>query len=125
MNVRTLTALALATALLALPLATPSDLPASQSLSLSRKVHPNPFTTSTTFELTMPTGGVVSIAVFDMLGKRVITLKNNEFYPAGVHPIFWEGKDENGQPVIPGVYICSLFSDNTVVKSVKVVKIKG
>ncbi len=125
MNIRTVAFVALAAVLLAAPLLVPSDLPASQSLTLGRKVYPNPFTVNTTFELTMPTAGVVSIAVYDILGKHVVTLQDRVPFPAGVHPIPWDGNDKEGQPVIPGVYICSLFSDNTVVKSVKVVKIKG
>jgi flagellar hook assembly protein FlgD len=125
MNVRTIALFALAASFLTLPILIPSDLPASQSISLGRKVYPNPFTVNTTFELTMPTAGIVSIAVFDILGKHVVTLQDRVAFPAGVHPIPWDGNDKEGQPVIPGVYICSLFSDNTVVKSVKVVKIKG
>ena len=33
-----------------------------------------------------------------------------------------DGKDQSGNPVPPGVYVCVLYSENVAVKSVKVIK---
>lgn len=88
----------------------------------SRDVWPNPFTEGTTFQLTMPTAGVIKICVYDITGKLMHTLIDG-FQPAGNYDVYWNGKDLDGNPVPPGVYVCTLFSDNTVVKSVKVVKV--
>lgn len=88
-----------------------------------RVVYPNPFTEGTTFTLTMPQAGNIRISVYDLVGQQMKTLHEG-FHPAGEHPIYWDGKDINGDPVVPGVYVCSLFSDETFVKSVKVIKIR-
>lgn len=102
---------------------TPGHLSAGELGSSMRLVFPNPFTTSTTFELSMPQPGKVRIIVYDLLGKEVQILKDNAEYGAGTHPIFWDGNDKTGAPVTPGMYICVLFSEGIAVKSVKVVKI--
>ncbi len=87
-----------------------------------RAVWPNPFTEGTTFQLTMPTAGTIKIAVYDITGRLMQTLHDG-YHEAGSYDIYWNGKDLDGNPVPPGVYVCTLFSDNTVVKSVKVVKV--
>jgi len=104
--------------------ATPVELPAGEATIRVKRVHPNPFTTSTTFQLTMPTSDQINIAVFDIMGRHVRTLYNG-FHTAGEYPIFWDGNDVNGIPVEPGTYVCSLFAGKSYVKSVKVVKING
>jgi len=88
----------------------------------SKGVWPNPFTEGTTFQLTMPTAGVIRIAVYDIAGRLIHTLYDG-YHEAGNYDIYWNGKDLQGNPVPAGVYVCTLFSDNTVVKSVKVVKV--
>ncbi|MDB5033403.1 MAG: Por secretion system C-terminal sorting protein [Chlorobi bacterium] len=100
----------------------PSSLPAGQNGMAMRSVYPNPFTISTTFQLTMPKSGNITIAVFDLLGRHMKTLFQGE-HEQGKDNIFWDGNDDTGKPVIPGIYICSLFADNNMVTSVKVVKI--
>jgi flagellar hook assembly protein FlgD len=124
MKTRLFAALIVLGAMLAIPAIIPSELPAGERTVSMRSVYPNPFTTSTTFQLTMPRNANIVIAVHDLLGKHITTLFEG-FHNAGNYPIFWDGKDESGNPVIPGVYICSLFSDNSFVTSVKVVKVQG
>lgn len=121
MKSRLLTILVLAGMALA-PSVLPTSLPASQSGTSMKAVYPNPFTDGTTFQLTMPRPGNIRIAVYDILGKHVRLLREG-MQAAGSENVPWDGRDETGTPVPPGVYICSLFSDNSVVMSVKVVKI--
>ena len=103
----------------------PGSISAGDLGSSMRLVFPNPFTTSTTFELSMPRPGKVRIIVYDLLGKEVKILQDNVEFPAGNHPIPWDGNDKAGVPVTPGMYICVLFSEGIAVKSVKVVKVAG
>lgn len=95
----------------------------------SRLVHPNPFTGGCTFTLSMPTDGRVRIVVYDLLGRQVCDLnqENQRWdYTAGVHEVPWSGKDASGDPVSAGTYICVLWSaQGEVVNSVKVVKAMG
>lgn len=99
----------------------PPALPAGPETSSGRKVHPNPFVDKTTFTLTMPRGGDVRIVVHDLMGKSVRVLRDGP-QPPGVFEIVWDGRDNIGDPVAPGIYICSLYTQNQLVNSVKVVK---
>jgi hypothetical protein len=95
---------------------------AAGSMLASRAVYPNPFTTSTTFQLTMPRTTQIRIAVFDLLGKPVRVLFEG-LHQQGQYDIPWDGNDTAGNPVPPGIYICVLFSEGIAVKPVKVIKI--
>ncbi len=111
-----------AVAMVFVALLLPTPAMAVEGGSARHAVWPNPFTEGTTFQLTMPSAGTIKIAVYDITGKLMQTLYDG-FHEAGNYDIYWNGKDLDGNPVPPGVYVCTLFSDNTVVKSVKVVKI--
>lgn len=120
MKKRLFTSLVVLGALL-VPMLMPSDLPADPQTLTVRRVFPNPFTNGTTFQLTMPRTARIRIVVHDLLGRHVRLLRE-EMHPAGKFDVPWDGRDEAGVPVIPGVYICSLFSEDSFVTSVKVVK---
>lgn len=85
-------------------------------------VYPNPFTEGTVFQLSMPNDARIRISVYDLLGKPIRMLFEG-IHPKGNYDVPWDGNDETGKPVIPGMYICVLFSENVAVKSVKVIKI--
>lgn len=85
-------------------------------------VYPNPFTEGTVFQLSMPNDARIRISVYDLLGKPIRILFEG-IHPKGSYDVPWDGNDETGKPVIPGMYICVLFSENVAVKSVKVIKI--
>ncbi len=87
-----------------------------------RAVHPNPFTEGTTFQLTMRSEAQIRVAVYDMLGKHIRTLIDR-IHPAGEFDVPWDGNDEYGQPVPPGVYFGVLVSEGVTVRSVKVIKV--
>ena len=54
--------------------------------------YPNPFNPSTTIEYQIPQSSFVTIKVYDVLGKEVVTLINGEM-PAGIHEVNFEPKD--------------------------------
>jgi hypothetical protein len=101
----------------------PNAVSAGDLGSVMRLVHPNPFTTSTTFQLSMPRPGRVRIVVYDLLGREVSILADDREYVAGTHDVDWDGNDKTATPVTPGIYICVLFSEGTALQSVKVVKV--
>jgi hypothetical protein len=74
-------------------------------LSLS----PNPMRSQTTirFELKAPLRA--SVAVFDVQGRRVQTLAEEEL-AAGIHALHWDGSSSNGGKVSSGVYLVRLIS---------------
>ena len=60
---------------------------------------PNPFNPSTTIRYDVPNGGArVSIAVFDVTGRRVRSLVD-EARPAGEQSVVWDGYDDAGRKV--------------------------
>jgi len=66
--------------------------------------YPNPFNPSTTIEFTLPDKNHVQLSIFDISGRLVTTLINNN-YSAGTHSTVWNGELFNGQPAASGVYI--------------------
>jgi len=63
---------------------------------------PNPFLTAADLSLTMSSPGRLAVRVFDTTGRLVRTLHDGES-PAG-WSARWDGQDEQGRPVSPGLY---------------------
>jgi hypothetical protein len=66
--------------------------------------YPNPFNPSTKISFSMPLSSFVTIKIYDMLGREVKTLANNDM-PAGVHSLEWKGDNNSGGLVASGTYI--------------------
>jgi hypothetical protein len=69
---------------------------------------PNPFNPSTTITYTLHEPGVVTLAVYDVSGRLVRTLVNNEYRQAGERSVLWYGRDNRGRRVASGVYFYRL-----------------
>jgi hypothetical protein len=65
--------------------------------------YPNPFNLSTMIKFGLPVPGHVELSIYDILGRKVITLLNQN-YPAGNYVVTWNGQNANGQPVSSGIY---------------------
>lgn len=73
------------------------------------QAYPNPFTDQTLITLSLPETAEgeaygVQLAIFDQMGKRVATLKDG-WMESGFHEINWNGTNELGTGVSPGMYI--------------------
>lgn len=79
--------------------------------SALRQNYPNPFNPETTIEYELPASTEVELAVFNMMGQRVAVLAKGQ-QPAGTKRVVWNGRNEEGVPVISGVYLCSLKAGN-------------
>ena len=77
--------------------------PAPQPLS----VWPNPFPEEAVISYAIPIPGFVRLRVFSKVGALVRTLSQG-LRPAGAGQAVWDGRDDQGAPVSPGVYICRL-----------------
>ncbi|HQY53571.1 MAG TPA: YCF48-related protein [Ignavibacteria bacterium] len=69
-----------------------------KKFSLSQN-YPNPFNPVTKIKFSLPQDSKVNLIIFDVLGKEVNRLVNNEFKPAGFYII-----DFNGSGLSSGVY---------------------
>ncbi|MFH0989899.1 MAG: T9SS type A sorting domain-containing protein [bacterium] len=87
---------------------------ADQSVAIPTKYalaqnYPNPFNPSTIIQFDLPEPGLVTLRVFDLLGREAKTLVNSE-YRAGFHRVAWNGRNLLGQQMPTGIYICHLIT---------------
>ena len=69
--------------------------------------YPNPFNTVTKLDYDLPEDAMVNITVFDMMGKVVRTLVNDQ-QSAGYKTLQWNAMSNSGQPVSSGLYIYTI-----------------
>ena len=65
---------------------------------------PNPFNPVTTLRYDLPSDALVTLKVFDMLGREIIQLVNTN-QKAGFRSVRWDATDSIGRPVSAGVYL--------------------
>lgn len=68
---------------------------------------PNPARVSMTLRYALPRGAGVSLAIFDVTGRRIRSLVSAP-QPAGEHVVDWDLRDEQGRAVNAGVYFARL-----------------
>jgi hypothetical protein len=69
--------------------------------------YPNPFNPTTTISFSLPAGGYATLDVYNILGRKVITLFDG-MAQAGENQVVWEGIDADGNPVASGIYFYKL-----------------
>ena len=69
--------------------------------------YPNPFNPVTNLDYDLPEDAMVNITVFDMMGKVVRTLVNDQ-QSAGYKTLLWNAMSNSGQPVSSGLYIYTI-----------------
>ncbi len=74
--------------------------------------YPNPFNPSTTIGFFLPIRDKISLKVYDVVGREVRTLINNEEYDRGTSNVLWDGKDASGKPAASGTYFYTLKFGN-------------
>ncbi len=85
--------------------------------------YPNPFNPSTKIHFSLPSSKVVSVAVYDILGRKIATLLNKKELAAGEHNLVWNGLDDNGKSMASGVYLYKIKSGGlTVTKKMMLLK---
>ena len=81
------------------------EIPTTFSLSQN---YPNPFNPSTTIKFSIPNGGLVTLAVYNILGEQIKTLINQEM-PAGNHSVLFSANS-----LASGIYFYSLRAGSFV-----------
>ncbi|MBU2443634.1 MAG: T9SS type A sorting domain-containing protein [Nanoarchaeota archaeon] len=85
--------------------------------------YPNPFNPHTTINYTLQEQSLVNLKVWDMQGREVKTLLNNEA-SAGTHSVIWDATNNDGEAVASGVYFYTLTTKQTTTAK-KMVYVKG
>jgi hypothetical protein len=66
--------------------------------------YPNPFNPTTQIRFTIPEHATVQLEVFDITGRKITTLLNEE-RSAGRYTIVWDGRNTSGHIVSSGMYL--------------------
>lgn len=74
--------------------------------------YPNPFSDQTTLEYVLPEPATVRLAVYDVLGRQVRVLVDEQ-QEAGRHTVPWNGHDESGRRMANGMYLARLTVGET------------
>jgi hypothetical protein len=91
-----------------------SEIPAEFSISQN---YPNPFNPTTNIEFDISTLSNVKIIVYDMLGKQISVLYNDQLTP-GRYKVLW-----NASHMPSGTYIYKITADNyTEIKKMILIK---
>ncbi len=75
------------------------------SASLLLTATPNPFNPQTRLRYALAQGGDVSLAVYDLAGRRVASLVDGPAN-AGVHEVVFDGRDDHRRDLPTGTYLC-------------------
>ncbi|MCA9728399.1 MAG: T9SS type A sorting domain-containing protein [Candidatus Eisenbacteria bacterium] len=81
--------------------------------SFDMQVSPNPTSAGTEIHFSTPSTGSVQVAIFDANGRQVRSLRNAEV-AAGSQSVSWDGADESGRRVAPGLYFVRVQNGNQV-----------
>ncbi len=81
--------------------------------------YPNPFNPVTTIRFALPKAAVVTMKVYDILGREVVRAINNISYNAG-----WNSFTFDGSKLSSGVYFYSIIIDNKVMDTKRMVLVK-
>ncbi len=73
--------------------------------------YPNPFNPTTTIKFGVAKAGQVSLVVYDLLGRKVKTLFNENTH-VGFHTAEWDGTNEYGSKVATGLYFYQLKAES-------------
>jgi alpha-glucosidase (family GH31 glycosyl hydrolase) len=94
-----------------LPAGIPPAKPETAGVLLGHN-RPNPFVHGTSIGFTLQRAMRVKIEVFNMLGKRVVVLLDEERQP-GRYLAVWDGRDAQGKESPPGGYFYRLSAEGT------------
>lgn len=83
---------------------------ANTNRSLTLVCSPNPFNAELEIRFNLPRSERIVVEVYDISGRLMRTL-SNDILPAGVHRLHWNGENDTGRSVSPGLYLIRLISD--------------
>jgi len=88
----------------------------------SVQVYPNPFKNGTKITYHLKGSEHVNLYINNVVGQKIRILVN-DFKQAGSYEIYWDGKDDAGKNLQPGIYVCTFqTSDFIGTKKMQLVK---
>jgi hypothetical protein len=92
--------------------------------SFGLSCHPNPFVLTTEINYMLVRPGNVNILIYDLNGNLLSSLACGN-QPTGTGSFIWNGRDNNGNDLTPGIYMLTLEVDGIAVKTAKAVIISN
>lgn len=83
--------------------------PGAPLVTALRAVGPNPFRVAATLSFSLARTGPLRWDVFDLAGRRVVS--GARTLTAGEHTLTWDGRDDAGRSVRPGLYLLRWRAD--------------
>lgn len=87
--------------------ALPTAAPAATPAGLALRCYPNPGRPGTRIGYVMPAAGALQVAVYDLSGRRLRRLADGTA-AAGAGGVAWDGRDDKGDHLPAGVYLCRI-----------------
>ena len=92
-------------------LGTKTDIFIGQTDFTLEQNYPNPFNPSTTITYSIPSHSLVSLEIYDALGRLVKTLLNETQEP-GRYSVAWNGRNSLNEKAGSGIYFCRMKAGN-------------
>jgi len=92
----------------------PPPPPVDSSQAGMSSSHPNPFRDQNSFGVSLDQAQMVDVAVFDLLGRRVVTIHHG-MLPEGTSRLAWNGRRQDGSRAPGGVYFYRLTLGSRVI----------
>ncbi len=86
------------------------NVPQADATEFVLRAYPNPFSNTLSIEFEMTEPSVVSLNVFDMHGRLVVTLFDGQ-KDAGTHQLWWDGRAAGGTDLPGGIYLARLIAN--------------
>ncbi len=90
-----------------------SDIEALPNAFTVNSAYPNPFNPTTTIQYGIPDAREVTIAIYDLMGRKVATLFHKE-QQAGWYEITWNGLLTNGSLAPAGIYLYKIIAADEI-----------
>ena len=94
--------------------------PLSLINSTMLNVYPNPSASQVNFEFSVEKNLKISIYVYNSLGQLVRKIVDKQSLNTGQYRVIWNGKNTSGVKVSEGVYTIVILSENSIIKTGKV-----
>jgi len=95
------------------------ELPTQSALSQN---YPNPFNPATLINYALHEPAEVQMVIYNLRGEKIKSLASG-FQSAGMHQVWWNARDEKGNSVSAGVYLCRLQAGE-LSQTIKMVNLK-
>ena len=70
--------------------------------------YPNPFNASTIIEFELNKKEQITLNIYNSIGQKIYTLIDSQYYSAGTHKIYWDGKISDDTYVPSRIYFYQL-----------------